>query len=431
MKKDFPDNFFWGASTSSYQVEGNNTNTDWWEWEKAGYTEPSAAACDHYNRFREDFALAKALGHNAHRLGIEWARLEPEEGFWDEKEWLHYEQVLSLLKELGIEPFVTLQHFTLPFWLSKKGGWTNDDSTRYFVRFAERCITRLGRHVKYWITINEPHMAAFIPHFYGKWPPMIKDQGTALHTLLNMLKAHTGAYAAMHAVHAAARDHDGISHPYIGLAKAVAAFHPCSAISIPDRMAAATRSDFHNHAFIRSALKGVVEIPGLPKEKLPLCNAMDFIGLNYYYRQFISSGKPCQEEPLGGQCAHASHPGEGQRTDMGWEIYPKGIYEVCMTFRKYKKPVLITENGIATGNDKTRTAYINSHLFWLSKALKDKLDLRGYLHWSLLDNFEWSEGYSKRFGLVEVDFSTQERRVRMSAKHLSRIISSGLAPRSS
>ena len=422
MNSSFPKNFLWGASTSSHQVEGNNFYNDWWKWEQEGNTEPSGKACDHYNRFHEDFALAKELGHNAHRLGLEWSRLEKEEGVWDLSEWDHYRKVISELKQLGIEPIVTLNHFTLPLWLSQKGGWTTNESVALFSRFAAKAIEELGDNVRYWIALNEPHILAFLGYFHGEWPPCKHDFDEALLVLKNMLKGHVESYRLMNEAYERS---SRIIEPVIGIAKAVTAFHPCKPYSPIDRLATFLRGRLHNHSSIRSAIKGRVLIPGVKPENLSIKNSIDFIGLNYYFRQFIQHKKPFRKHPLGEVCSYEHHPEAGKTTDMGWEIYPEGLYEVVKSFSRYGLPIMITENGLATTDDALRRSYINGHLTQLLRAINEGAPVTGYLHWSLLDNFEWAHGYSKRFGLIAVDFASQQRTIRDSARYYSEIIRTG------
>ncbi|MFC1480050.1 glycoside hydrolase family 1 protein [Candidatus Omnitrophota bacterium] len=407
MDNKFPDGFLWGAATSSHQVEGDNSFNDWWQWEKDGHTEPSGKACDHYHRFREDFLLAKELGHNAHRLGIEWSRLEKDEGVWDQAEWDHYKRVLDELIKLGIEPLVTLNHFTLPLWLARKGGWLNEQSVDLFTRFAAKAIEELGGRTEYWITINEPNILAMLAYFCGQWPPCKKNFSEALVVLKNMLKGHVGAYRRMKEY---ARSTSGVKSPKIGIAKAVTAFHPCSPFSALDRLFTYCRSRFYNHSFIASAKKK---------------KTLDFIGLNYYFRQFIHHGKPFMKNPLGEVCSLGHHADAGETTDMGWEIYPEGLYEVVKSFSRYQLPIFITENGIATNDDTIRQRYLKDHLTQLLRAIKQGSPVIGYLHWSLMDNFEWAEGYSKRFGLVHVDFGSQKRTIRNSARYYASVIQTG------
>ncbi|MGB2600955.1 MAG: glycoside hydrolase family 1 protein [Candidatus Omnitrophota bacterium] len=425
MKDRFPDNFLWGASTSSHQVEGDNFFNDWWEWEQAGHTEPSGKACDHYHRFKEDFSLAKELAHNTHRLGLEWSRLEKEDGIWDQNEWDHYKTVLDELIKLGIKPIVTLHHFTLPIWLSRKGGWINDNAASYFSRFAVKAIEELGSRVEYWITINEPNILAVLGYYRGIWPPCKKDFGQMLLVIKNMLKAHSNSYGKMHECALVA---SSTQAPKIGIAKAVTAFHPASKTSLVDRFYAHLRSRFHNHAFIRSLIKGRICIPGLRPEKLPFKDTVDFIGLNYYFRQFIYGKKPVNKFPFGEVYPPELHKDSGEITDMGWEVYPEGLYEIVKSFIKYNKPIMITENGLATTDDTMRRRYIKNHLKQLLRVINEGAPVTGYIHWSLMDNFEWADGYGKRFGLIGVDYATLERSTRESARYLAEIIKTGKIP---
>jgi len=422
MKNKFPDDFLWGAATSSHQVEGDNTLNDWWEWEQAGNTEPSGKACDHYNRFKEDFRIAKDLGHNAHRLSLEWSRLEKEEGVWDASEWDHYKAIIDELKSLEIEPILTLNHFTLPSWLSHKGGWQNKDIIRLFSRFAIKAVKELGEKVQYWIPINEPYIAAFLSYFKGEWPPCEKNFDSALLAAKNMLEAHVEAYSLMHE---AARSSSSIMKPKIGVAKAVTAFHPCSKYSLSDRVVTHLRNMFYNHSFIDSALKGKTDLfPFVKGKELPSSKALDFIGLNYYFRQFVHHEKPFKKHPIGEICDYGHH-NIGKINNMGWEMYPRGLYEVVRSFSRYRLPIMITENGTSVDDDNMRKNFIKGHLTQLLKAINEGSPVIGYLHWSLMDNFEWAHGYKQKFGLVEVDFNTQKRTVRESARYYSSIITSG------
>lgn len=414
MKNIFPENFLWGAATSSHQTEGNNFHNDWWAWEKSGKTQPSGKACDQYNLFDQDFDLAKKLKHNAHRLSLEWSRVQKTEDSWDNKQWDHYKKVLDSLREKNIEPILTLNHFTLPFWLSEKSGWLNKNIPDYFEAFAEKAALELGSRVKKWITINEPNILAFLAYYKAEWPPCRNNFKEAMTVLKNMIKAHSAAYRAIK------ENSKKVSE--IGIAKAVTAFHPCRKNNYFDLLACERCSSLHNHAFISSLTKGKILLPGFKKEKLPRRASLDFIGLNYYFRQFIRSEKIFSLKDFYTICSPEHHPERGHITDMGWEVYPEGLYEVLKDLWRYQKPMIITENGIATENDKMRTEYIRHHLISLLKAITEGIKVEGYLHWSLLDNFEWAEGYSKKFGLIEVDFKTQQRKIRPSALHFSEII---------
>lgn len=418
----FPENFLWGAATSSHQVEGDNFYNDWWEWEQSGGTEPSGKACDHYNLYKDDLRLAKELNHNAQRVGIEWSRLEKEEGVWDENEWQHYKEVIGYMLELGITPVLTLNHFTLPLWLSKKGGWTSDDSVELFARFSDKAFKEFGDKVEYWITINEPHVLAFLSYYKGIWPPCEHDFNKALLVLRNMLRSHALIYERLNIL---AKSSTKYLQPKIGIAKAVSAFHPCNRLSPVSWLCTFLRARFHNQGFVKSLVKGKILLPGHHGEELYAGNTLDFIGINYYFRQFIRSPGSFRKNPFGEECGHEEHASPENLTDMPWEIYPKGLYEVLMTFRHYDLPIMITENGLATKDDAKRKRYIKGHLEYLLKAMSAGCNVIGYLHWSLLDNFEWADGYGKRFGLISVDYDTQKRTVTNAARYYSEIIKNG------
>jgi beta-glucosidase len=416
--KFFPDNFLWGASTSAHQVEGDNFYNDWWQWERRGFTSASGKACDHYSLYKKDFSIAKHLGHNAHRFGIEWSRVQKDPYSWDETEWAHYRDAVDELIRLGITPLLTLNHFTVPVWIEKAGGWANSDTIGLFTNFALKALKELGDKVEYWIIFNEPHMLAFIGYFYGHWPPYRKNPREAFLILKNLLKTHVKTYKKMRET---ADKISGVLRPKIGIAKAVAYFQPYSLLSLKDIRSSENRDFAHNHAFISSCITGKIQVPGLKTEILEEKNTLDFIGLNYYFRQFIKHGKPFSLAPLG-EVATENIKARGKITDMGWEVFPRGIYEVIKNFSKYDIPLLITENGIATTNDADRKEFIKEHLKYLLKAVNKGLPLSGYLHWSLLDNFEWAEGYTKKFGLLSVDFSSYKRTIRKSAEYYSSII---------
>ncbi len=422
MQHSFSPDFFWGASTSSHQVEGNNLFNDWWHWENKGKLPSSGNACDHYHLYKNDFKLAKDMGHNTHRLGIEWSRVAKDEKTWNESEWTHYKNVINELIALNIKPIVTLNHFTIPVWFMNKGGWLDKNSCEYFTQFAVKSMEKLGDKVEYWITINEPNILAILGYYFGQWPPFKHNFNDTLTVLKNMLKAHALAYKMMNEF---AKNNSGTLSPKIGIAKAVTAFHPCSLFSFKDRLAAHSRNIFHNHSFIKSLVKGKIFLPRIKQEKLIQKNTIDFIGLNYYFRQFIRHKKHCTKNhfgEVGEVCSPEHHPKAGKTTDMGWEIYPEGLYEILKELSVYKKPMIITENGLATKDDTLRRNYIHNHLIQIRKAIKRGIPVKGYLHWSLLDNFEWAEGFSKRFGLIGVDYLTQKRVVKDSAKYYEFLI---------
>jgi beta-glucosidase len=411
----FPDGFLWGAATSAHQVEGNNFHNDWWAWEQAGrVATPSGLACDHWNRYRTDFDLAQSLGHNAHRFSIEWSRVEPEEGQWDDTALDHYRDVLLALHERGIEPVVTLLHYTLPHWLADKGGWEHSGIEGLFERYVTRVMKALAPHARWWITINEPVVQVFKGWLIGQWPPgKVRAWTPALKVLRHMLRAHVRAY---HVIHSHRRD------AMVGIAKHALALSPDDPTRRLDRWSVRVRGYLFNHLFLEALHTGVLRVPGLFWERLPVARTLDFIGVNYYTRDFVRN-TGYNLPGLVGELAHRDHRQQrGKLNDLGWEVFPEGLAQFLREYSRYKLPILVTENGIPTRHDDDRWVFLFMHLWQVARAIADGVHVVGYLHWSLLDNFEWADGYGGRFGLIEVDFDTQERRIRPSAWRYAQII---------
>lgn len=386
----FPNKFFWGASTSSHQVEGNTTN-DWSIWENSEkrmqdlqkngllekYTKEnfvSGLASDQFSRYKEDFALAKELGHNATRISIEWSRIEPEKGIFDDAAITHYKNVILTLRSLGIEPFVTLWHWTMPSWFVHEGGFASQNSVEYFARYATKMAGIFQNDVTYWLTLNEPEIYTANSYFKGIWPPQQKSLPLSYKIIKNLIAAHKKSYLCMKQIN---------PNFQIGIAKNNIYFE-------------AYRNKFVNKLYKRCAdffwndyfLK---KIQGF----------QDFIGLNYYFHNRIDGLKIENKNE--------------KVSDMGWELYPEGIYHVLKDLQKYGIPIVITENGLADSKDEKREWFIQKTLEAVHCAIQEGLDVRGYLHWSLIDNFEWDKGFWPRFGLIEIDFATQERIPRKSA----------------
>lgn len=405
-KLKFPEGFLWGAGTSSHQVEGNTKN-DWTKWEEENYerlaTEAkdkweswqqekfpemfesqnyiSGAACEHYNRFSEDFDFAKEMSHNAHRFSIEWSRIEPEEGKFDEKEIEHYRKVILALKERGMEPFVTLWHWTEPIWFGEMGAWTNRKSQDYFLRFVEKVVGEYGNIVNFWVVINEPNVYIGFGYLLGHQPPGRKNLLYFLRAYFNLLAAYKKSYKIIHSVNENSKV--GFAHSFMQYEAKI--FRPVDELIV-------SAIKFFSDYFFRKT-KG--------------CS--DFIGCNYYTRMKISFGK--------------KNISFDDITDLGWEIYPEGIYQVMKGLKKYNLPIYVTENGLADSSDSKRERFIKSHLYWLHRAIEDGIDVKGYMYWSLLDNFEFPEvrGFWPRFGLIEVDYKTQTRSIRKSALEYAKI----------
>jgi len=376
----FPDGFLWGSATSSYQAEGGIDNSDWSKFFDAGLS------CDHYHRFEEDFDLLRKLGMNAYRFSLEWSRIEPEQGKFNSEEIEHYKEVLLALRRKNIIPFVTLNHFTLPIWFTEKGGWLNSKSSGYFEKYTKEVVKRLGEYVTFWITINEPLVYAGNSYFSGKWPPQKKSFFSAARAIRNLIKAHKKSYYSIHKLSSSAR---------VGIAKNNIFFEPYKN-KVINKVIVKVVDYFWNRYFLNAIQK-----------------ELDFLGLNYYFHNRIrfkfSSFKKWK-----------NNNDNKKVTDTGWEIYPEGIYFVLKGLKEYRKPIYITENGLADAKDRFREDFIKDHLCNIHKAIREEVDVRGYFHWSFMDNLEWDKGYGKKFGLIEIDFDTLERKIRPSANYYAK-----------
>ncbi len=411
----FPDGFLWGAATSAHQVEGRNTNNDWWAWEQSGRVkEPSGLAADHFRRFREDFDLARSLGHNAHRFSLEWSRIEPEDGTFSAEGLRHYGDVIDALRARGIEPVVTIFHYTIPQWLAARGGLEAPEFEDRFERFAARVVAEYGDRVRWWLTLNEPVVQAFKGWVLGQWPPgRTQDFAGAIRVVRTLLRSHVRAYHAIHA-----RRPDAL----VSVAKHALALSPCNPKSVLDRLSVRVRQYLFNHLFLDALHTGALRVPGLLWERLPQAHTLDFIGLNYYTRDFVQNTGFSLPGLVGNLCTREHHGRIGKRNELGWEIYPEGLAHFLKAYARYGRPILITENGLPTSRDDDRWTFLFLHLWQVARALDEGVPIAGYLHWSLLDNYEWADGFGGRFGLIEVDYATQGRTPRESAKKLAEII---------
>ncbi len=396
---DFPDDFLWGASTSAHQVEGGNDANDWWDWERvdngARVVEPSADAIDQWHRWGEDVELLAELGHRAHRLSLEWSRLEPEPGHFDEDAFDHYCQVLDALLEHDIVPFVTTHHFTVPRWFAADGGWLHPDAVERYATFVGEVGRRIGpERLPFVCTVNEPQVVAANGHLLGNFPPGHRDLEEARAVNATLARAHRAAVAALRSAAPATRP---------GTCLQLIPFQPADA---EDEEA--------------GELAGLLdaEMTGSHIDDLTAGGDVgDWLGVQYYSRVLVD---PRRNPPL------ARPPQGSETTLMGWEVYPPGFRWAIDTAASAGLPLYVTENGIATDDDSQRVRFLESHLAQLAAALRDGVDVRGYLHWSAFDNFEWTAGYRPTFGLVGIDRDDDLRRVvRPSAKAYQRVIETG------
>jgi beta-glucosidase len=418
----FPSGFLWGTATSAHQVEGGNRLNDWWRFEQRpgviadGTT--SGAACRHFERFDQDFALAAGDGHNAHRLSFEWSRIEPERGHFDPAALAHYHAVLESLRRHRLQPIVTLHHFTNPLWIADRGGWENRETIDRFVDFVRFCAREFGGEVDWWCTVNEPEVYAFRAYAEGRWPPARRDLGAALVVMANLLEAHGRAYRVLHAEDTRDADGDGRA-VRAGFAKSWVPLEPSRPWFPLDVLQASIENGAFNGAVAKAAVTGEIHlaVPGARAvhRSLPeLRGSLDYFGLNYYTRWKV---RALAAEP------HVA-PRGAPLTDLGWEIHPRGFEQALVLAGAAGVPVLVTENGFADAADTLRPRALVDHLLHLARAIERGVNVIGYLHWSLIDNFEWSDGYRPRFGLYHVDFDAAERprRPRPSAALYARIV---------
>lgn len=377
--KKFPKDFLFGSATSAHQIEGHQYN-DWSEWEKLGKIkngDSASVAADSFHKWREDIELLKKSSQNAYRFSIEWSRIEPEEGKFDRDAIDHYRQILKELRTNKITSMVTLFHFTLPVWLDKKGGFTSSRFPEYFARFAEKTTKELGDLIDIFATFNEPNVYISSGFLFGNWYPGRKNDFLgAYKTYRNFIKAHRLAYRAI----------KKYSKSAIGPVINITALFPLKN-NVLDPLLCKIAKYFGWKIFIR-----------------PILKECDFIGVNYYARKFLHVGKQMMRE---------DHPYKPN----GWRENQKALTEVLIDQKEWKKPIYVTENGVPDDDDDVRPEFLEEAFTAMARAIENKVDVRGYFYWSLLDNFEWTSGYSMKFGLHTID-----RKTRGSAKVYKEII---------
>lgn len=383
------DNFFFGASLSAHQSEGNNINSDWWKFEHEVLKDPklqSGAAANHWDLFEGDFKLAHELGHNAHRFSIEWAKIEPKQGQIDYKAVEHYKKVFQELRKHKLTPFTTLFHFSLPEWFAEMGGFEKKDNLRHFINYCKFIGTTFRDNMEYIITMNEPDVYAYHSYMIKKWPPQKGSYWAFDRVTKNLIEAHRMAYCALKAIKPDFQ---------ISIAKNNQVFKPDRMNNPLDWILTKFLDHRWNFYFLDKTKK-----------------YLDFIGLNYYFYRSVRADMSLAE-----QFGQMSYP-TSRKTDMNWEVYPKGLYVLLQDLSKrYKNlPIIITENGVADHGDLLREDTIKEALYWIFKAKDEGVKIFGYLHWSLIDNYEWDSGFTPKFGLIRVDFQDNfVRTVRPSA----------------
>ncbi len=422
----FPKEILWGVATAAHQVEGGCDNNNWSHWEKQTNArgqprikndDKAGMACDHWNRYSQDIRLMKELGVKAYRFSVEWSKLEPRRGEFDDAAFAHYLDLCDALFEAGISPVVTLHHFTHPLWFHESGAFEKRENIEPFARFCEEVFGRLRSRVKMWCTINEPAVFATQGYFTGLFPPGRKDLQQTGEVLVNLLEAHAVVYRRLKAL-------PGGAEARIGLAKSIFQFEPWRRASLLDWMVTGAVNRLFNDCLLDGLRTGKfrLHIPGLVRVKRSLPDArgsLDFVGLNYY-SHLHARVRLDPKEPF-----ELRYRQGDTMTDMPYVIYPEGFYRALHQVATLGVPIYVTENGIADAKDDRRALFIRRYLYAMHRAILAGCDIQGYFYWSLMDNFEWSEGYSMRFGLYEVDFKTQERRLREGAKPFLQAIRGG------
>lgn len=398
----FPRGFLWGSATAAHQVEGNNTNNNWYRWEntpgKIINNEKSGLACDWWGgRWKEDFQRAKESGQNAHRLSVEWSRIQPTPDTWDEKALEKYVDMLRWLNRNDMTPMVTLHHFTDPLWLVDQGGWENPNTPALFARFTRKVVEALKDHVNLWITINEPNVYVMSGWLLGVFPPGKSDLPKTAVVLENLVRGHAAAYKIIHELQPSAQ---------VGVAVNYRSLKPARSWNLLDRLPASIQDQIFNNAFHACLKTGKLDLV-LKKVKIPeAANTQDFIGLNYYSRDLVyfDITKP------GSMFGRLQYPKDALLSSTGFIAnIPEGMWDGLNWAHRFDLPIIITENGVEDSTDSLRPRYTIEHIHQVWRAANYNWRVKGYFHWSLVDNFEWERGWSQRFGLWGLDLETQKR----------------------
>lgn len=438
-KTGFPDDFLWGAATAAYQIEGSPLADGAGAsiWQKFSHDPRLMAAkgatgdvaCDHYNRMESDVALMKELGLQAYRFSVNWGRVLPEGiGQVNAKGLGFYDRLVDELLANGITPLLTLHHWDLPAALDDKGGWLNRDSANWFTEYASVMYKALDDRVKKWVTLNEPWVITDGGYLHGALAPGHRNMFETPIASHNLMRAHGRAVQAYRA--------EGKNE--IGLVVNIEPKYAASN-SLEDQAATARADAYMNRQYLDAALKGaypeeMTEIfgeawPQWPQSDMDdICQPVDFIGINYYTRNVVRADEnqwPLRASPV---------PQNATHTTTDWEVHPPALTDMLLWFRdRYGDiPLYITENGAAFYDppqagpdgidDPLRCDYLRTHISAIGDAIRQGVDVRGYMAWSLLDNLEWSLGFSKRFGIIHVDYETQQRTLKRSAKFYSNVI---------
>lgn len=436
-------NFLWGAALSAHQnegVTGGGDNSDWWLFEHMGHTEngdTADVATDHWNRYEEDFKLAKEMNLNSIRTSLAWEKIAPKRGVFSKAVIDHYRLEIQKMKSLGLRPMITLMHGTVPLWFQERGGWLNSDSVQDFVDYVDFVVSELKDECDLWITFNEPMIFLGLGYLEGTIPPQVKSVTKTFRAAKHLILAHRKAAQRIHEIQPK-KSEAALSG--VGLVSGLDIYDPLDSENVMDVWVAKLVAELSNWTLLKAAVRGetdhfwavkalswitgseVADIAELDDLKKSLDSdpnpqySIDWLGINYYTRSLIKwrwIGRPDFIIP------------DGPKGDNGWALYPEGVLRILSEAAAIFKgvPLVVTENGVADAKDALRPKIIVDTLSRLDEAKKIGLDVRGYFHWTLTDNFEWEQGYKDRFGLIEIQYKNNLKRIpRKSAEIYSKEI---------
>lgn len=400
-------NLLLGVATASTQIEGGYSDSNWDDWSAKGMIKDGSSptrANDHYMRYRDDADLMKEMNIEIYRMSIEWSRLEPERGKFAEDEFQHYIDEIEYLQSRGIKVLLTLHHFNNPMWFERMGGFLNAKSPYIFREYVAKVVTELGRLITDYVTINEPNVYVTSAYFMGEFPPGHKDNIKECRVAMtNLAGAQILAYNTIHSMRMAM----GYGDTMVGYASHVRVFEPLNSRSISDRFYSRVMDRMFQKGLDDAAMLGKVSFPIHKSPLIRRGKYYDFIGINYYARSLVHGLNETAKQ-------------DAPHNDMGWEVYPEGLAIVCKRYyERYKAPIYITENGTADRDDRIRAKFIYDHLRIISEL---DVPIERYYHWTFIDNFEWIDGEKECFGLVRLNYLTQERTVRDSGRFYAEII---------
>ncbi|HPH94245.1 MAG TPA: glycoside hydrolase family 1 protein [Anaerolineaceae bacterium] len=401
----FPKGFLWGTATAAHQVEGNNTNNSWWNWEQQPgrivHGQKSGLACDWWGgRWQEDMDRAVETHQNAHRFSVEWSRIQPAPDRWDESALDMYREMLRGMHERGIEPMVTLHHFSDPMWLVEQGGWETEKVVPLFEAYTKKVVEALKEYVHLWVTINEPNVYTYGGYLNGGFPPGKNDFNLAMKVMINLARGHAVSYRAIHALQPDAQ---------VGIALNYRSLVPAHAWSPLDKWAAQTQAQLYNNIFPGVIKTGRFDAI-IKKMNMPeVAGTQDFLGINYYTRDQVVFHLLKPDQLFG---KRYYREGVELSTTGFLANEPEGMIEALRWGASFKVPLMVTENGVEDSGDKLRPRYLIQHVHQMWRGVTNSFPIKGYFYWSLVDNFEWERGWTQRFGLWELEVETQVRRKR-------------------